>query len=413
MKGFYTYLYIQVRRILKLLPTLMTTTLLVCGCVGIFAVLYLNSSEMTENSRKYRIAVVGNTSDSYLGFGISVLSVMDDSRFMLEFPTMTEGEARRALLAGEITAYAKIPEGLVDSIVHGRNDKLITFGGGTGQNGIAGILVGELAEVVSTLIVRSQSAIYGMQNLLRENGMGDILWEATESLNLRFIDIVLNRTKLCGVEILGMANSLSTEGYYFCSMVVLFFLFSGINSSPLFGRRNPELMRLMASRGVGAVRQVAGEYLAYFLLEICCFAGVFLALGLVLGSGTFQIAEWKNMDARDMISFFAGLFPVMAALSAMQFLMYELVDGIVGSVLLQFLCGISMAYLSGCFYPASVFPDTLRRLGESLPVGLALRYADNRLTGGSSLVVGLGLVLYLAIFLTLTALARSRRLQRG
>lgn len=411
MNGFRTYLCIQVKRILKLLPTIMTVTLLMCGCVGIFAVLYLGGSEKMENSKKYRIAIVGDASDEYLGFGISALSAIDDSRFMLEFPEMTEREARQALLSGEITAYAKVPEGLVDSIVRGTNDKPVTFVRATGQKGITGILVEELAKVASTLIVRSQSAIYGMQGLLWDNGMGELWWEATESLNLRYIDMVLNRTGLCDLEILGIANGLSTGGYYFCSMLIFYLLLSGISSIPLFGRRSRELMQLMASKGVGAVWQVAGEYLAYLLLELCCLTGVFLILYPVLGSGVLQIAEWKKISFVDLGGFFVGLFPVVATLSAMQFLIYELATGIVGSVLLHFLCGISMAYLSGCFYPTSMFPDVLRGIGEALPAGLALRYTGGELTGEISSSVCLGLVLYLAMFLTLAMLARSRRIR--
>lgn len=413
MSGFCTYLYIQFRRILKLLPVLMAMTLIVFGCVGAFAVLYLNSDAMTEGSRKYRIAVVGNTSDSYLGFGVAALSKLDDSRFMVEFPTMTESEARQALVRGEVTSYAVIPDDLVNSIVYGTNDAPVTFVGSTGQKGITGILVEELTEIVSTLIVRSQSAIYGMQNILWNHGLGAQWKEATDSLNLRFIDMVLKRTQVCDLEVLGLSNGLSTGEYYFGSMLIFFLLLAGINSSPLFGRRNEELMRLMASRGVGAFRQVAGEYLVYLFLNLCCLLGVFLVLIPVFGNGTVSLAGWDGMEANVLMGFYVRLIPVAAAFAAMQFLLYELTSGVVSSILLQFICGISMAYLSGCFYPASMFPDVLKRIGELVPTGLALSYADAKLMGESSLTAVMGLIIYLAVFLGLSVFARSCRIQRG
>lgn len=413
MSGFRTYLYIQFRRILQLLPVLMTVTLLVCGGVGIFAVLYLNSDARTENSRKYQIAVVGDTTDSYLGFGISALSTLDDSRFMVDFPTMTESEARKALIRGEIIAYAKVPEGLVDSIVYGQNDMPVTFVGATGQKGVTGILVEELTDAVSTLIVRSQSAIFGMQRVLRDNGLGDMWGEATESLNLRLIDMVLSRTRLCDLEVLGLSNGLSTGEYYFCSMLIFFLLLAGINCSPLFARRNRELLRLMASKDVGAFRQVAGEYLAYLVLDLCCLLGIFLVLWPVFGSGTMKLAGWEGMDADMLAGFYFRLFPVVAAFTAMPFLLYELVTGVVSSILLQFICGISMAYLSGCFYPASMFPDVLKRIGGLLPTGVALSFTGVSLMGDVSLAAGLGLALYLTVFLGLSVFVRSCRIQRG
>lgn len=413
MKGFRTYFYIQFRRAMKMLPALLAVTLLLCGCVVLFMALYRNSDEATESSRKYRIAIVGDTSDSYLGFGISALSMLDDSRFMLEFPTMTESEARLALAMDDITAYAIVPDGLVDSIVYGRNDKPITFVGSTGQKGITGILAEKLTEVVSTLVVRSQSAIYGMQKLLYLYGMGNVWDEATDLLNLRLIDMVLGRTGLCNLEVLGLSNGLSTEGYYFCSMLIFFLLLLGINSSPLFCRKSHELMRLMASRKVGPALQVVGEYLAYLCLNLCCLFGVFLALWPLFGRESLQLAEWGEVEIGTLAGFFVRMAPVAATFAAMQFLLYELTTGVVSSVMLQFICGISMAYLAGCFYPASMFPDTLKRMGGLLPAGLALDYADGCLLGE---VVGgacFGLFLYLAVFLALSVYARSCRIQRG
>lgn len=413
MKIFGAYFIIQLRRACKLLPAFIALTLVMCGCAGIFAVQYLKDSETAESKKKYRIAVVGDADDSYLGFGISALSMMDDSRYMLDFPPMTEAEARQALMAGEINAYVKVPEGLTDSIVRGTNDKPITFVGSTNQKGMTGILVEELADVASTAIVRSQSAIYGMQNLLWENDMGDRWREHTEKLNIRLIDMVLNRTGLCDLEVLGMARGLSAQGYYLSSIVLFFLLISGISNSSLFAGKSRELMGLMASRGVGAVRQVTGEYLAYLLPEFACLLGIFLALWPMLGNGILQIDEWDGGSIGSAAGFLVTLIPVVTTFAAMQFLIYELVTGVVGSIIFQFVCGIGMAYISGYFYPASMFPDGLRRVGELLPTGVALRYADGSVTGDLSAAAGFGLLLYLVLFLGLTVLFRKHRIQRG
>lgn len=172
-------------------------------------------------------------------------------------------------------------------------------------------------------------------------------------------------------------------------------------------------MRLMASKGVGPLRQVAGEYLAYLFLVLCCLLGVFAILLLVLGSGVLKFAEWNGMEAGGLIVFYLRLIPVAAAFAAMQFLLYESVSGIVNSILLQFIVCIGMAYLSGCFYPLGMFPDVLQRLGEILPAGLSLRYADAGLLGEIAWSAGLGLFLYLVVFLWLSVYVRSLRIRRG
>lgn len=412
MSGFTAYLHVQIKRAAKLLPALLAATLLACGCIGGMAALYMRDKGAQEQ-QKFQIAVVGDTSDSYLGFGIFALQAVDDSRFMVDFPTMTEEEARRALAAGELTAYVEVPEGLVDSIVTGANDQPIRFVGAAGQQGISGILIQELTNVVTTLITRSQSAIYGMQRVLNNHGMGDQWWEATEQLNLRFIDMVLGRTGLAELELIGTTGDLSTQGYYLCAMLVFFLLLMGILSSPLFSRRNRELGRLMASKGVGAFRQVAAEYLSCLLLGLCCLLGVFLALGVTISGEFLEIPEWKWLGAEALAGFFVRLLPVVATIVAMQFLFYEMVTGMVNGILLQFICGISMAYLAGCFYPPGFFPDGVRLIGTLLPAGLALRYAGAGLQGDLLPAEGLGLLMYLGFFLGLAVVARKYRLQRG
>lgn len=413
MKIFGSYFILQLRRTLRYLPALVVLTLVLCGCAGIFALQCVKDREASEDRKKYRIALVGETDDTYLGFGISVLSRLDDSRYMLDFPSMTEAEARRALMAGEIDAYAKVPEGLTDSVVRGTNDTKVTLVGSTNQKGMAGILVEELAEAASTMIVRSQSAVFGMQNILWENDLGDQWREYTEKLNLRLIDMVLNRTGLCDLKVLGIAGGLSTEGHYLCGITVFFLLLAGIGSSPLFSGRNRELAGLMASRGVGPIWQVAGEYLAYLLPVTICLFGIFLTVWPLWGSGSLEIEEWSDKGILNAAGFFFTLFPVVAAFAAMQFFVYEAAEGVVSGILLQFVGGIGMAYIAGCFYPAGMFPDRLRQVGEVLPAGVALRYAGGSLTGAISFSAAAGLLLYLILFLALSVLVRRRRIQRG
>lgn len=413
MSGFCKYLSVQIRRARKLLPALIAVTVIMFGCVGVFVALYLNSDERAEDSRRYRIALVGNTTDTYLGFGISALSQLDDSRFILDFPVMTEPEARRALIRGDITAYAVVPDDLVDAIVSGANDAPITFVGSTGQKGITGILVEELAGVASTLVIYSQNAIYAMQDILRERGMKDKVAGATDDLNLRLIDMVLNRTQICDLETLGLSSGLSTGEHLFSGLLIFFLLLMGIFSCPLFARRNGGLMRLMASKGVGAFRQVAGEYLAYLFLNLCCLLGVFLILGAVLGSDAVSSAVGAEREFSGLFAFYVQMIPVAASFAAMQFLLYELTTGVVGSVLLQFLCGIFMAYLSGCFYPSGMFPDVLRKIGGALPSGRALAYIGAQLQEEASLWAAAGLFGYLAVFFGISVFVRNCRIRRG
>lgn len=408
-----TYFYAQWKRIWKMLPAQLIVNLVVCVCIGLLAGILLKQGVVEPGRQRFRIGLVGNTGDTYLGFGISAIQSVDDSRFIFDLAEMTEEEARKEFLQGKLYAYAIIPDDLIASITSGANDRPITFIATKGQKGLGSMIVEETGDILSEAVLYSQSAVYGVQNVLLDNGRDDIFWEMTEQINLLLIELVMQRGKLCDVEILGMANGLSTAGYYFCSVLLVLFLLSGINNSPLFVRRSRELPKILSARGVGAVRQVMGEYFAYLCLILLCFSGVFIVLGACLSAGIIDIAEWRGFGAEPLFGFIIGLLPVIAMLAAMQFMLYELVTGFVGSVLLQFICGVSMGYLSGFFYPAYFFPETLRTVGELIPTGVSLRYADGCMTDNVSAAAVLGVFLYLFAFLALSVAARNSKIKKG
>lgn len=409
----FKYFDAQLKRVMKTLPRQLIVNLMVCLCVGVLMVAFIRDGLLAQDGQKYRIGLVGDMSDSYLGFGITALQSLDDSRFMIELVAMSDQEAREAFEKGELYAVVQIPEGMMEAIESGANDRRISYIAAEGQKGIGTMVMGQIVDVASTLVTRSQSAVFGMQTLMLEQNMQDVFWEATNSLNLLLIELVINRSGLYDVEVLGIANGLSTEGYYFCSILLFLLLLSGINNSPLFIHKQTDMPRFMKSRGVGAVGQVAGEYLAYLCLMILCIVIICIPLSLCLERGVFTIPEWEGMGAQPLKQFLIVLLPVAAMFAALQFLLYELTAGVVSGILLQFICGIGMGYLSGFFYPAAFFPEIMQRLGGVMPTGAALRYVNDSLVKEKFGTAGFGVLLYLAVFLALSVFIRKNRIRRG
>lgn len=413
MRAAGSYLGMQIKRMLRLLPMLLAATAVTLGVLMLCGAILLRSENSAEGKQRFRIGMVGNLSDEYLGFGILLVQAVDDSRFVIELIPMEEEEAVSSFRRGELSSYVLVPDGLMDSIVYGRNDKMLTYLCSEGQKGIEGILGGELADIVSVLVTRSQSAVFGVQEIVSTHGGEMDLWEATERMNLRLFNIILNRTGLYSLEELGVSDGLSLVGYYLGAFLVLILLLLGIHASPLLIRRSKALSGLMKSRGVGAFGQVLGEYTAFALMNLICYGMVFLALRVVLESGFIEPAEWKGLGAEPLGELFASILPAALMLSAMQYCLYELVTGVIGGLTAQFLCSISMAYLAGIFYPAGFLPETMRRLGELLPVGAAFGYIQEKILGEVSLKTMLAVSLYLFLFLGLSVLIRSTRMERG
>ncbi len=413
MRRWCSWLGMQMKRMLRLLPVLLAAVAATIGILGLCAALLLQGESSGEGKHRFRIGMVGDLSDSYLGFGISMVQALDDSRFMVELLPMEEAEAERSFRRGELSSYVRVPDGLLDSIVYGRNDKPVTYVGSEGQKGLESILGEELADIVSILITRSQSAIFGMQQIMGEYGRQSETAAVTEQMNLKVFDVVLNRAGLYTLEELGVSGGLSTTEYYLGAFLVLFLLLLGIYGSPLFLRRSRALPELMKSRGMGALAQVFGEYAAYACMNLICLFIALQAVGAVLQGGFVEIGEWGPQGTDFLRELYGTAFSAALMLSALQFWLYELVTDAAGSLMTQFVCAVSMAYLGGLFYPADFLPKTMRTVGRILPAGAAFGYVQGGISGEMSLKTAAPVFLYLILFLGLSGLTRGLRLERG
>jgi hypothetical protein len=188
---------------------------------------------------------------------------------------------------------------------------------------------------------------------------------------------------------------------------------SGINSSSLFGRRNEELPRLLSGRGLGAVWQVMGEYLAYLCLTLVCLLEIFFVLGIVSAAGFEGVDKILDADLWSLTYFYIKMIPVAAMVTAMQFMLYEFVSGVVSGIMIQFISVLSMAYISGYFYPERFFPKTIQNIGGALPTGVAFDYTAGCILNETRLMELPALLVYMSIFLFVAVLVRKYRIRKG
>lgn len=412
MKRAASYFLTQLKRVLRLLPAQMGISFVIWLCVGLLAVL-LVSQKADEGQDRYRVGLVGDVSDSYLGFGFAALQTMDDSRLMIELIQMEETEAAEALSRGELTAVMRVPEGFVSSVVSGENDIHVTYETAQGQKGLAAMVMEEIADAASTLVTASQSAIYGMQRTLYEQEGADRVGRETDRLNLMLIHFVLSRSGFSEVEVLGYADGLSLEAYYFCRIILLVLLLAGLSGSVFFLHRKTALAGILRAGGVGALLQITGEYLAYLVYLCVSFFLPFCLLAFALERGMLSLPEWEGRGAEPFLAMLPFFFAAAAMFAAFQFFLCELADGIVNGLLLQLICGVGMGYLAGYFYPAAFFPERLRSVGELLPTGAAARLAESGFLEKGAGGAGVSVLAWLAVFLLLTAAVRQARIRRG
>ncbi|MGX8692750.1 MAG: hypothetical protein ACSW8E_03230, partial [Clostridia bacterium] len=245
----------------------------------------------------------------------------------------------------------------------------ITYVSASGGADIGAQLMRELAETISGLVLETENAVYGAQDFVAERLPGVNPYQAGDRMVYRYALRLMDRERLYEPETVEADGALSLPAWYLCGLSLLFLMLWAISCAPLFAGRSRELGRLLQADGLGAAGQVLAEFLSYVLLMLFGLLGAGLLAGLLLGRFGLQIPE---LESTGLLRFAFGALPTALMICALQFFLFELAAGTVGGVLLQFLSAVLQGYLAGCFYPTSMFPDGLRRLGAALPAGAGM-----------------------------------------
>ena len=406
MRRFFVYLYLQCRRALRLLPHAVLITALLCCAAGLAAAVIAANRASDASRQLALVGVVGNEDNPYIRIGIDALETFDTSREELKFVFMDEETALRDLRSGRLSAMMYLPEDFVES-TYTNDIHPIRFLTVEGESGIDTLLTAELAAAVAQLMTETENAQFGAQ-LYAIDYLPEVdPYTVDNELVDRYFAMVLSRHRLFSVKTVGLSGSLSFAGYYFCGLTVAFLLLWGISGGPLFSARSPELGLTLRAGGFGPLRQIVGEFAAYYLLML---AGTLLAGAagwFFLQRSALAIPELQDIAPATLIR---ALALMVLSLSAMQFFLYELAPGSLGGALLQFLCAAAQGYVCGCFYPYTFFPDALQRLGAALPAGTALRYFSGAVRGAGGFVGAM--LLWALAFLLLSAAVRAWRVRR-
>lgn len=404
------YCLLWQKRAKKRIVQMLLLTLLLSAILLVSGSLLARDMASEASRQKLKIAVTGDISGDYLGFGIHMLQQLDISRLTVTLITMGEAEARHGLMTGEIAAWIRMPEGFMDSVISGENRKLEYITAGGTQN-IGDLLLRDMAETASLLITESQSRIYSMQRYLYENGMEDRWHEETVELSMQYLSLILGRSGLFDLQLMGVSGGLAGNGWLFCSVLILFLLFSGIGGCSLFIRQETELMRILSAKELEAGKQVMAEFLTcFFTLAVSFGAFAVLLIGVMGALSKYGGLGQESFGPEKPFLFFVALVPVILLFAAFQLFLYELVSDFINGVMIQFMGAVCMGYLSGCFYPASFFPDAVRKIGSVLPVGCALHYAQTAYREGTAWKELVWISLYAALFLIGTVLVRRARI---
>ena len=402
------YFLLLCKRTLKIYPTILIITLATLTSIFLAAVMILRSNADSEDRQKISIGIVGDTSDTFFDVGIDVIKDIDHSRLYIDFLSMTEDEAREALKSEKISGYLSVPDGFIYGIAAFDNEPAVYYIRNK-TDSLGTVLTKEVIDTVAIYITQSQKAALGMRYYIRANGLEKS--DSVEAISKQILtNVLLPRNELYESEFTGIADTLSTGGYYITGLLLFFLLLWGISCSKMFLRKDLAVPRFLCTRGMGAGNQIICEYLVYIAATLVMLLIIALMAGTLLFFRNIGIRELEAKTTADCIGFVFAILPAVLAICAMQTFMYEAVPGTVASILLQFLCAVFLGYLSGCFYPNYFFPKALRSITDILPPGAGFSFMRKAIISEFDAVGFFILIGYTVFFLVLSVIIRKKRM---
>ncbi len=409
MNKFFAYLGCQLRRTAKG----GIQAAVVCAIIAVTLVFALHGFSQAQKEQEMEmvltIGIVGDMEDNFLSLGVYALQNIDSSSIYVDFVVLEKDEANEKLWDGTISGYVLIPEGFTESIMTGENYPL-TFVSKANPATLGPKLINRMIQVVATYISESQCGIYGTDEY--SYTLGEYFdYNDLSALNFNYIAKIVQRDNAFDINVVESPDGLSLAAYYTSAISLLLIMLVGITCAPMFSKRSLSLSRLLKSNGFGEVAQTVCEWAAFVLLVFVCVAVIVSALGIYINVTGLAVDGLEELTGGDVAVFALRLLPACILICAMQFLIYEISDNLLASVTMQFICAISLAYITGCFFPSYFFPEAVRALAARLPSGMAFNYIAAFFSPADSGIIGI-LAASIALLLA-SVFIRSLKIKGG
>ena len=384
------YFIIQLKRLLRILPPILIVAAILFGCLAVVYDAIVSLEEEEGAQKKYQVGIVGTAGDTYLKMGLAAVESFDSTRYSVEFVEMTEPEAESAMRRGTIVAFLVIPDNFLDEAMYG-NIIPLKYVCTTSAMGLVSMIKDEISQLIETMLIEAQKGIYGSGNALDDYGLdgGKIVGQ----ISLEYVDLVFSRSRMYTVTEMKKFDGLGMGGYMLSGLCVVLFLLVCLTFAPVMIRPDQSLARVLAAKRRPAVAQVLCDFAVYMVGVLGVAAVIWLLVVVKAGQGIPLLTVLRCV-------------PALFALSAMSFLLYEASSDLISGVILQFFVALVLSFISGCLYPITFFPDSVQRLSNWLPTGLARLQLAGCILGKSSLETTMALLGFGCVFLAVTIVIR-------
>lgn len=388
---------------------LVVTMALFIGIVSIVSGINNVTKNKVEN-RPLIVGLAGDTENEYIRYASAAVSSLSDLSVSFDLVVLGEEEAKQLLYKGEISAYVIIPDDFIDNVSEGTNVPL-KFVTSSGADGVVPMFKEEISRAIIDIFVYSEKGVFGLGELMEDTGVDGNVYEEINALNFEYVKLIMNRTDVFDVEVLGASDGMPFEQYLVCGLAIFFLFLIGIPFATLYIKGDYSMNRVLKARGYSYFSQFFSEYSAHF---ISLLTNVYLAIGVILLASVVIKVNLLPVGINQVYWLFVQILPIVVMICSFNMLVFELSGNLVSGILMHFFITLSACYASGCFYPTYAFPKTVAEASAFLPTGIARDYFANvmreeRAVEGALLLLGYTAVFFVAAIV----LRRYKTTRRG
>ena len=347
------------KKYFRALPFAVLAAVILFALVGLFVFgAYRANQTTSEATSQKQVAIVTHEDDDfYMEMALSLLENMESLEGRLSFVTMDFDTAHRAMEKREVMAIIEVPEGAIDDIMNCDNAQInVLF---PGDKDVSAIFLTEFTRAGGRLLTTAQAGTMTAGKLLHNLNLpvSDVYY-TIDMMNFSYVlsrlDVYDNKHDKIAIDYLS---------YYLASGFVLILLFMGFGLMPALALDSPEISRMKAAKGITPVHTYLIRVINLTLVMLLFSLLITILFGSLYNilQGTKQIFLPRTGSAYIYIVLVALFLSVYN-----QVIIYSQNDG-GRSILLLFLTGILLSFVSGNILPIAFFPEKIRPFGKVLP----------------------------------------------
>lgn len=347
MRSRWILFQLEMKKFIKILPAILLETLLsalVLLGVGAYATKAVYGEKLIN---EIKVGIVAQGDDKTAAMLIRFVGAMDSMKDTAVFELLPDKEAEEKLQKGDIYAAVILPDGIIDSIISGKNipAKILT---GNAYSKVETDVFTQLSQAGASLLTTAQAGIYAADTFCIENGRADMVKQTENYLNGAYLKYALERSSLFREKEVTAIKGVNLVEYYTISLLFAFLSFAGLSFGRYVQVDMGEREKMIRSHGISELQQ--------YLIETAAFACIFAFLGTLIsvplylfvmnyGKSTFVFAPtWIFIM---VIWFLAGIF--LRGL-------FQIVGNQVGNIGVCFVILMALMLAAGVFIPQAFLP---------------------------------------------------------